>query len=37
VEMSVETRSQGGGLMRDDYALRGAATAIDAAAIACAR
>ena len=37
VAMSVETRSQGGGLMRDDYALRGAATAIDAAAIACAR
>ena len=36
VAMSVETRSQGGGLMRDDYALRGAATAIDAAAIACA-
>ena len=37
VAMSVETRSQSGGLMRDDYALRGAATAIDAAAIACAR
>jgi hypothetical protein len=37
VAMSVETRSEGGGLMRDDYALRGAATAIDAAAIACAR
>jgi hypothetical protein len=37
VAMSVETRSAGGGLMRDDYALRGAATAIDAAAIACAR
>jgi len=37
VDMSVETRSDGGGLMRDDYPLRGAATAIDAAAIACAR
>ena len=37
VAMSVETRSQNGGLMRDDYPLRGAATAIDAAAIACAR
>ncbi len=37
VDMSVETRSQNGGLMRDDYPLRGAATAIDAAAIACAR
>ena len=36
VAMSVETRSQSGGLMRDDYPLRGAATAIDAAAIACA-
>src|SRR3954452_21978493 len=32
VAMSVETRSQGGGLLRDDYPLRGAATAIDAAA-----
>lgn len=37
VAMSVETRSEGGGLLRDDYPLRGAATAIDAAAIACAR
>jgi hypothetical protein len=37
VAMSVETRSQSGALMRDDYPLRGAATAIDAAAIACAR
>jgi hypothetical protein len=36
VAMSVETRSATGGLMRDDYPLRGAATAIDAAAIACA-
>jgi hypothetical protein len=37
IEMSVETRSAGGALLRDVYALRGAATAIDAAAIACAR
>ena len=37
IEMSVETRSAGGGLLRDVYKLRGAATAIDAAAIACAR
>ena len=37
VAMSVETRSQSGGLLRDDYKLRGAATAVDAAAIACAR
>lgn len=37
IEMSVETRSAGGGLVRDSYRLRGAATAIDAAAIACAR
>jgi hypothetical protein len=37
VAMSVETRSQSGGLLRDDYPLRGAATAVDAAAIACAR
>jgi hypothetical protein len=37
VEMSVETRSESGGLIRDVYALRGAATAVDAAAIACAR
>ncbi len=37
VAMSIETRSESGGLLRDDYALRGAATAIDAAAIACAR
>lgn len=37
LEMSVETRSQQGGLIRDRYALRGAATAIDAAAIACVR
>jgi hypothetical protein len=36
VEMSVQTRSVTGGLVRDVYRLRGAATAIDAAAIACA-
>lgn len=35
--MSVETRSTSGALIRDVYELRGAATAIDAAAIACAR
>jgi hypothetical protein len=37
VHMSVETRSLRGALVRDYYQLRGAATAIDAAAIACAR
>jgi hypothetical protein len=37
LEMNVETRSTGGGLVRDSYKLRGAATAIDAAAIACAK
>jgi hypothetical protein len=37
VEMAVETRSPTGGRIRDSYRLRGAATAIDAAAIACAR
>jgi len=37
VEMSVETRSARGLAMRDSYRLRGAATAIDAAAIACRR
>ncbi len=36
VEMVVETRSARGALVRDRYRLRGAATAIDAAAIACA-
>jgi hypothetical protein len=35
VDMSVETRSDRGALVRDYYRLRGAATAIDAAAIAC--
>jgi hypothetical protein len=37
IEMSVETRSGSGALVRDSYRLRGAATAIDAAAIACLR
>lgn len=37
LEMNVETRAAGGALVRDSYRLRGAATAIDAAAIACAR
>ncbi|HEY0028061.1 MAG TPA: hypothetical protein VGC35_09345 [Allosphingosinicella sp.] len=36
LEMTVETRNVRGGLMRDSYQLRGAATALDAAAIACA-
>ena len=33
--MSIETRSAAGALIRDHYSLRGAATAIDAAALAC--
>ena len=37
IEMAVETRSTRGALVRDHYRLRGAATAMDAAAIACAR
>jgi hypothetical protein len=37
VNMTVETRSVRGALVRDYYQLRGAATAVDAAAIACAR
>lgn len=37
VDMTVETRSDSGARVRDYYRLRGAATAIDAAAIACAR
>lgn len=37
VDMSIETRSANGLAMRDLYRLRGAATAIDAAAIACRR
>lgn len=37
LEMVIETRSTRGVLVRDQYRLRGAATAIDAAAVACAR
>ncbi|MFN3943682.1 MAG: hypothetical protein ACK4K7_01975 [Allosphingosinicella sp.] len=37
LDMTVETRSTRGALVRDQYGLRGAATAIDAAAVACAR
>ena len=37
IAMSVETRAASGAIIRDSYPLRGAATAIDAAAIACAR
>jgi hypothetical protein len=37
LDMTVETRSERGALIRDSYRLRGAATAVDAAAIACAR
>jgi hypothetical protein len=37
IDMSVETRADGGALVRDLYHLRGAATAIDAAALACRR
>lgn len=37
IEMTIETRAVNGNLVRDSYRLRGAATAIDAAAIACAR
>lgn len=33
--MTVETRAQSGRLVRDHYRLRGAATAVDAAALAC--
>lgn len=36
LDMTVETRTARGGAMRDSYPLRGAATALDAAAIACA-
>jgi hypothetical protein len=35
IEMIVETRAADGAAMRDRYGLRGAATAMDAAAIAC--
>jgi hypothetical protein len=37
VTMTVETRSGTGALVRDSYQLRGAPTAIDAAAVGCAR
>jgi hypothetical protein len=37
VAMTVETRSGRGAVIRDNYGLAGAATAIDAAAIACSR
>ena len=36
IDMAVETRGTDGQLVRDHYRLRGAATAMDAAAIACA-
>jgi hypothetical protein len=36
IDMAVETRAIDGLLVRDHYRLRGAATAMDAAAIACA-
>jgi hypothetical protein len=36
LEMNVETRNTRGALIREAYALRGAASALDAAAIACA-
>jgi hypothetical protein len=35
IEMAVETRSTRGLIVRDQYRLRGAATAMDAAALAC--
>lgn len=37
IAMTVETRSARGRLVRDRYPLRGAASAIDAAALGCAR
>ena len=37
IDMILETRSDRGAMVRDYYQLRGAATAIDAAAVACAR
>ena len=37
IDMTIETRSERGTLVRNYYQLRGAATAIDAAAIACAQ
>lgn len=37
IEMRVETRAANGTRIRDVYQLRGAATALDAAAVACSR
>ncbi len=37
IAMVVETRSARGGIVRDQYRLRGAPSAIDAAALACVR
>ncbi len=37
IDMVVETRAADGRRLRDHYQLRGAATAMDAAAVACAR
>ncbi|MBV8687450.1 MAG: hypothetical protein JOZ90_14530 [Alphaproteobacteria bacterium] len=37
IDMSLETRAEGGALIRNLYRLRGAASAMDAAAIGCAR
>ena len=37
VDMTIETRAANGAQIRDSYRLQGAATAIDAAAIACAK
>ena len=37
IEMVVVTRAEGGAVVRDHYHLRGAATAMDAAAIGCLR
>lgn len=37
IGMTIETRTDRGAIVRDSYQLRGAATAIDAAAIACSR
>ena len=37
IDMTLETRSDRGAVVRDYYQLRGAATAIDAAVVGCAR
>ncbi len=37
LQMTVQTRGPGGGVVRDSYRLQGAASAMDAVAIACAR